>query len=35
MEFSEDYPNKPPKVRFVTPLFHPNVYVSSLQRLLR
>jgi ubiquitin-protein ligase len=35
MEFSEDYPNKPPKVRFVTPLFHPNVYVSLFNALLR
>lgn len=24
MEFSEDYPNKPPKVRFVSAIFHPN-----------
>lgn len=29
MEFSEDYPNKPPKVRFVTAIFHPNVYVDG------
>jgi ubiquitin-conjugating enzyme E2 A len=26
MEFSEDYPNTAPSVRFVTKLFHPNVY---------
>ena len=26
LEFSEDYPNKPPVVRFVSRLFHPNVY---------
>lgn len=26
IEFSEDYPNKPPAVRFVSKLFHPNVY---------
>ena len=26
LEFSEDYPNKPPKVKFLTKLFHPNVY---------
>lgn len=24
MEFSEDYPNKPPVVRFVSKMFHPN-----------
>lgn len=24
MEFSEDYPNKPPKVRFVSKVYHPN-----------
>mmetsp|Transcript_43063 Transcript_43063/g.113244 ORF Transcript_43063/g.113244 Transcript_43063/m.113244 type:complete len:165 (+) Transcript_43063:81-575(+) len=33
MEFSEDYPGKPPKVRFEfidgKPLFHPNVYPSG------
>jgi len=26
MEFTEDYPNKPPLVRFLSKLFHPNVY---------
>ena len=26
IEFSEDYPNKAPKVRFVTKMFHPNIY---------
>mmetsp|Transcript_27337 Transcript_27337/g.76698 ORF Transcript_27337/g.76698 Transcript_27337/m.76698 type:complete len:159 (-) Transcript_27337:206-682(-) len=29
MEFSEDYPSKPPKCKFVPPLFHPNVYPSG------
>jgi ubiquitin-conjugating enzyme E2 A len=24
MEFNEDYPNKPPRVQFVSKLFHPN-----------
>mmetsp|Transcript_54641 Transcript_54641/g.94202 ORF Transcript_54641/g.94202 Transcript_54641/m.94202 type:complete len:124 (-) Transcript_54641:209-580(-) len=26
VEFSQDYPTKPPKVKFAKPLFHPNVY---------
>ena len=26
MNFSEDYPNKAPAVRFATRVFHPNVY---------
>ena len=26
MNFSEEYPNKPPDVKFVTKIFHPNVY---------
>ena len=26
LEFTEDYPNKPPVVKFVSKLFHPNVY---------
>ena len=25
VEFTEEYPNKPPTVRFVSKLFHPNV----------
>ena len=29
MEFSEDYPSKPPKCKFVPPLFHPNVHPAS------
>ncbi|KAI8336201.1 SUMO-conjugating enzyme ubc9 [Chlamydoabsidia padenii] len=27
--FPEDYPSKPPKCKFVPPLFHPNVYPSG------
>jgi ubiquitin-conjugating enzyme E2 A len=26
LEFGEDYPNKPPVVKFKTNIFHPNVY---------
>ena len=29
MEFSAEYPSKPPKCKFVPPLFHPNVYPSG------
>jgi len=29
MEFTEDYPSRPPKCRFSPPLFHPNVYPSG------
>ncbi|KAI1315038.1 E2 SUMO-conjugating protein ubc9 [Mortierella claussenii] len=27
--FPDDYPSKPPKCKFVPPLFHPNVYPSG------
>lgn len=26
LDFSEEYPNKPPKVSFATKMFHPNIY---------
>lgn len=29
MHFTEDYPNKPPVVKFVCRLFHPNVYADG------
>eukprot|EP01001_Neometanema_parovale_P010164 NODE_6397_length_850_cov_158.075653_g6161_i0.p1 GENE.NODE_6397_length_850_cov_158.075653_g6161_i0~~NODE_6397_length_850_cov_158.075653_g6161_i0.p1 ORF type:complete len:162 (-),score=31.71 NODE_6397_length_850_cov_158.075653_g6161_i0:309-794(-) len=29
MDFSDDYPSKPPKCRFAPVLFHPNVYPSG------
>lgn len=32
LEFTEDYPNKPPAVRFLSKLFHPNV--STLVQLI-
>jgi len=29
MEFSEDYPNKPPTVKFLSKMFHPNIYADG------
>jgi len=29
LEFSDEYPSRPPKCRFQPPLFHPNVYPSG------
>uniref|UniRef100_A0A8C1JC93 E2 ubiquitin-conjugating enzyme n=2 Tax=Otophysi TaxID=186626 RepID=A0A8C1JC93_CYPCA len=29
IEFSEEYPNKPPTVRFISKMFHPNVYADG------
>eukprot|EP01100_Stratorugosa_tubuloviscum_P013588 TRINITY_DN689_c2_g1_i2.p1 TRINITY_DN689_c2_g1~~TRINITY_DN689_c2_g1_i2.p1 ORF type:complete len:161 (+),score=92.87 TRINITY_DN689_c2_g1_i2:321-803(+) len=29
IECTEEYPNKPPKVRFLTKLFHPNIYADG------
>ena len=29
MEFSEDYPSKPPKCKFPQGFFHPNIYPSG------
>ncbi len=29
MEFSEDYPTKPPKCKFPAGFFHPNIYPSG------
>ena len=29
MEFSEEYPSKPPKCQFKPVLFHPNIYPSG------
>ena len=29
IEFTEEYPNKPPTVRFISRMFHPNVYADG------
>ncbi|XP_022745387.1 ubiquitin-conjugating enzyme E2 2-like isoform X2 [Durio zibethinus] len=29
LHFTEDYPNKPPTVRFVSQMFHPNIYADG------
>jgi ubiquitin-conjugating enzyme E2 A len=29
LQFTEDYPNKPPTVRFVSKMFHPNIYADG------
>ncbi|PAA48143.1 hypothetical protein BOX15_Mlig027603g1, partial [Macrostomum lignano] len=29
MTFTEEYPNKPPAVKFLTSMFHPNVYADG------
>ena len=29
MNFTDDYPDYPPKVRFITQMFHPNVYANG------
>ena len=29
LTFTEEYPNKPPTVTFVTSMFHPNIYANG------
>ena len=26
LTFTTEYPTKPPEVKFITPIYHPNVY---------
>ena len=29
LEFTEEYPDKPPNVKFLTKMFHPNIYADG------
>ncbi|XP_060193993.1 ubiquitin-conjugating enzyme E2 2-like [Lycium barbarum] len=29
LQFTEDYPNKPPRVRFISRMFHPNIHADG------
>ncbi|VVC37513.1 Ubiquitin-conjugating enzyme E2,Ubiquitin-conjugating enzyme/RWD-like,Ubiquitin-conjugating enzyme [Cinara cedri] len=29
IEFTEEYPNKPPTVKFISKMFHPNIYAEN------
>lgn len=29
MEFGQEYPHKPPSIRFITQVYHPNVYTDG------
>lgn len=29
IEFTDEYPQKPPSVKFLTKMFHPNIYVNG------
>ena len=29
LDFTEEYPNRPPAVKFACPMFHPNIYADG------
>jgi ubiquitin-protein ligase len=29
LDFTEEYPNRPPLVKFACPMFHPNIYADG------
>ena len=29
LTFTENYPNEPPIIKFITPIFHPNIYENG------
>ena len=29
LDFTEEYPNRPPVVKFACPMFHPNIYADG------
>ena len=34
IEFPKEYPNKAQQFKFITPLYHPNVYIVQMVQLL-
>lgn len=29
MNFTQEYPTKPPNIKFITKMFHPNIYLDG------